>query len=78
MKKKTSYPPRNSEIEKELNLTKCPKCGYYNKNNFIMDYGKCNRCKTVLNKKADFRYSMIKKLHLFKKGQAGYRYRKDM
>lgn len=69
---------KKSQIERELNLTKCPKCGYYNHNKFINDYGKCNMCKTVLNEKANFRYNMIKRLHLFKKGQIGYYYKRDI
>lgn len=65
------------DIEKNLNITKCPYCGYYNKNKFIKSYGKCNRCKSILNEKANFKYTMIKKMHLFKKGQAGYGYQKE-
>ena len=66
-----------NSIEKEFDMTKCPNCGYYNRNKFLKKYGKCNRCKLILDKEADFKYEMIKKLHLFKKGQAGFFYKED-
>lgn len=64
-------------IEKNLNITKCPICEKYNNNDFLKKYGKCNLCNTVLDEKAYFKYTMIRKLHLFKKKQIGYTYKKD-
>ena len=69
---------KNEETLKLLNNTKCPVCGYYNKNIFAKKYGKCRRCLTVIDERADFKYNMIIKLHLFKKGQAGFGYSKDI
>lgn len=66
---------KNNNVK--LSLTKCPKCGYCNKNIFIEQYGVCNGCKYIINHKGYFKYTMIKKLHLFKKGQAGYKYQKN-
>ena len=65
-------------IEKRLNVTICPKCNYYNNNKFAKRYGRCNRCHAVIDEKTNFEYTMIKKLHLYRKGQAGFRYRKDV
>lgn len=73
MKKKK----KTNDIEKDLDITICPACKYYNQNKYIKTYGKCLKCLTVLDKKADFRYTMIRKLHLFKEGQAGYGLSKD-
>ena len=64
--------------KKKLDLIKCPKCGYYNGKGYIKKYGKCNGCKNILSKEADFKYNMIKKLHLFKKGQIGFDYKQDV
>ena len=66
------------KIEKELNLIKCPSCGKYNFITFIKKYGRCNGCKEVLDEKANFKYTMIKKLHLFKKSQIGHLYKRDV
>lgn len=74
MKKKRTV----EEIEKELDVTICPACKYYNQNKYAKRYGRCRRCLTVIDEKANFKYTMIKKLHLFKEGQAGAGYSKDI
>lgn len=68
---------KKNDIEEAFNLTKCPKCGRYNYNGYVVKYGKCKVCKSVLDKKADFKYTMIRKLHLFKTKQAGHLYKRD-
>lgn len=72
-----SYQPKNDDIEKELNIIRCSKCGRYNFNGYVKKYGKCRACKNVLDEKADFKYTMIRKMHLFKRNQVGYLYKRD-
>ena len=74
MKKKK----KSNDIEKALDITICPACRYYNQNKYVKTYGKCRRCLTVLDEKANFKYTMIRKLHLFREGQAGYGLSKDI
>lgn len=52
-------------------LIQCDYCGYRNKKYYINKYGKCNRCKNILNDRAYFKYMLIKKLRLIKKGEIG-------
>lgn len=68
---------KKDNIERELDNTKCPNCGRYNHNNYVKRYGRCRCCKEILDEQANFKYTMIKKMHLFKKGQAGHLYKWD-
>lgn len=60
------------EIEKNLNMKKCPKCGKYSKMALVRTYGTC-LCGEVLDGKAKFNYEMTKRLRLWQDKKSKFR-----
>ena len=64
MKKK--YIDRETFFNK--NFVKCPKCGYLNRKEAVAKWGTCLSCKNVLDKRAKFRYDLITRKIIKRKG----------